>query len=331
MTVAIQFYIPLNEEAFSSLPTSINDYWEWQLTALGISQNWGQYHWVVQTYIHLKASGLNVILTNKLPHEGILITHRDCLKYDFIPTNNLFVVVLLVDRDVPLPYAQLHVTHNPVQKLHLGQPYFYMPPWPQIGLIPRDTKRGEIFTNIVYHGYSENLDEKLRENDFLESIQKLGLSITYSPPAHWHDFSHADVILAIRKLGIQEQYLNKPSLKLYNAWLAGVPAIMGYETSYRAEGKINVNYIEATSTQDVLDALKKLKQNPSLVKELVDAGKKSVELFSTTQTVEKWHDFLAKVIIPRHNAWLHSRSKQMTHRILSRFRTKILWRYPGWF
>jgi len=48
----------------------------------------------------------------------------------------------------------------------------------------------------------------------------------------WPDFREADLILAVRP-GDRRRATNKPASKLVNAWLAGVPALLGPEVAYR--------------------------------------------------------------------------------------------------
>jgi hypothetical protein len=75
----------------------------------------------------------------------------------------------------------------------------------------------------------------------------------------WHDYSDTDVVLAIRELDRDNLWQGKPASKLYNAWHAGVPAILGYVSAFRSERETKLDYLQATSVREVILALKKLK------------------------------------------------------------------------
>lgn len=276
-------------------------------------------------------AGLPVELVNRLPDEGIVMTHIDCLAYGFKPSRKLFLVALLVDREVPHPYAQFHITHNPLQKLHLGLAYRYMPPWPQVGLIPRSPTCGDRFEKIGFFGYPEHLDSHLQDFWFQQVLQNLGLSIVIPPPADWNDFSDVDAVLALRNFGSGNAHLNKPSLKLYNAWMAGVPAILGFETAFRSEGRSGEDYLEATSVDEVLAALRQLKAHPECRANIVRAGKTSVARYTPEATIARWIKLIQDELIPCCREWQSRRYRSWWNHVAGRVREGILWRRPGWF
>jgi hypothetical protein len=47
----------------------------------------------------------------------------------------------------------------------------------------------------------------------------------------WHDYSTDDLVLAVRDL-TEKDALVKPASKLVNAWIAGVPALLGPEPAF---------------------------------------------------------------------------------------------------
>lgn len=59
----------------------------------------------------------------------------------------------------------------------------------------------------------------------------------------------------------QNDYYDKPALKLFNARHAGVPAILDAESAYRAERMSELDYIEVMSVDGTLLALKLLAGN----------------------------------------------------------------------
>jgi hypothetical protein len=324
----IFFYIP--EKFDIPLPEDINMYWNWQTSSNNISPYWGRYHWVLQTYLYFKQHGIECSLVHDLPERGIIITHRDCLDYGHQPTQYLFFVILQVDRTVYHPYGNYHVLHNPLQKTILNLPYIYIPPWPQVSLIPRKDERGLKFEKIGYFGYPENLTNELNSKSFFDNLSKLELILETPSPNNWNCFSDIDAIIAIRNFGKVSKHMNKPSLKMYNAWAAGVPAIMGYERSYRQEGKMNINYLEAVTLQDVYNCLLKLKENIGFRKKIVDNGLFEYKnKYHPSITINKWEEFIFKKIIPAYGLWSRSRLNRDAFLMAGKAREMILWRLLG--
>jgi len=328
----IHFLLPEPESVLAALPRSIDDYWQWQGHAAQITPYWGRYHWVLQTFLFLEQAGLPVRLCNEMPSQGVIVTHCDCVDYGFRPTAQQFLIVLLVDREVPHPRANLHLLHNPLQRLPLGLRHRYMPPWTQVGLVPRDEARGDRFESVGYFGYAENLHPDIVADPFQAEMRRLGLSLTVPPPAAWHDFSDIDCVVAIRNFGREVSHLNKPSLKLFNAWQAGVPAILGHETAYRHEGQPGAGYLEATNTEELMRALQALRDDPARRRALVNHGRQAVQAFGVEPTVARWRALLSEA---SERALDAARSRTALGALgrgaMGAVRERVLWRRPGWF
>lgn len=327
----INFYLPESDESFARLPGSIGDYWDWQSQATGLFPYWGRYHWVLQTYLYLSDAGVRVRLTNRLPDAGVIVTHMDCVEYGLRPSSRQTLVIMLVDRDVPHPHAHLHITHNPVQILPFGMPYRYLPPWPQIGLIPRDPARGRRFEKIGYFGYGHNLDAAIANEAFMGRIAALGLQLVVPGPASWHDFAGIDAIVAIRKFGRGDSFLTKPSLKLLNAWLAGVPAILGHESAYRHEGRPGTGYLEATSPDELLACLATLKEDEARRNAIVAFGREESTRFTPEQTVGRWQRLIQSTIDPLQQRYSPGSLRRMGKVVAGLALERMLWRRPGRF
>ncbi|MFL6696768.1 MAG: glycosyltransferase [Vitreoscilla sp.] len=330
-TDRICFLLPEQDTALAALPRTIADYWQWQSSAAEITPYWGRYHWVLQSYLYLKAAGFPVTLCNEMPSQGVIITHFDCVDYGFRPSPEQILIVLLVDREVPHPRARLHVLHNPLQRLPLGLRHAYMPPWPQVGLVPRDEARADRFETVGYFGYEHNLHSDIVAPAFQEVMHQLGLRLVVPPPSNWHDFSNIDCIVAIRNFGRDVPHFNKPSLKLFNAWLAGVPVILGHETAYRCEGSPGLGYLEATSIAELVTALQVLKDDPLRRRALVEHGRRAVEAFSVERTVERWRRLLSDALAEGPEPRRGSRLATVRRVALEALRERVLWRRPGWF
>jgi hypothetical protein len=327
----IIFLLPETDDVFAKLPRSIDEYWQWQGEAASISPYWGVYHWVLQTYLYLKSAGLRVELHNRMPDRGVIVTHMDCLDYGFRPSAQQYLVVMLVDRDVPHPRAALHVVHNPVQRLQMGLPSRYMPPWPQVGLLARDAAHGDRFEVVGYFGYPHNLDPSLNDARFLDRLAGLGLRMHVPPAAEWHDFRHVDCVLAVRNLGRVQRHLNKPVLKLLNAWLAGVPAVLGHEAAFVEQGSPGRGYLEACSPDEVIASLTALRDDLALRKALVAHGRAAAATYEPPATIERWRRLLLEKVIPAAEARFRRRGDGIASRALMAVRERVLWRTPGRF
>ena len=242
-----------------------------------------------------------------MPDEGIVLAHRDFLDDFFKPNPKLLLVCLRADVDRH-PYAQLHIVQNPYQSIKkspisLWESYF-VPHWPQAALIPRDSNRGVTFENVTFIGNEINLVPEFKNSSWYEELDKLGLKfqkrLTHD---EWNDYSNTDVILAIRSLGRENYWRGKPASKLYNAWHAGIPAILGFETAFETERKSDLDYLEATSLAEVIDALKLLRDDPELRQAMAQNGLVRAKETQPETMVNRWADFLIEVAVPRHKKW----------------------------
>jgi hypothetical protein len=305
-SVPIYFY--LHPQHF---PTDIPDTVEENWSGFGL----GIYAWTVQTYLRLKLNGFPCYLVDQIPDEGIVCIHNNILtRYhpDFKPGKKLLLICLKAESN-PFPYAQIQVVQNPTEVKQLSNSY-YLPHWTQPGLIPRDQNRGKIFENIAFFGHQNNLASELCSPNWQHHLNQLGLN--WLPVInqnswqdyqhlnnHWNDYHQIDAVVAVRCFGKRNLYPNKPATKLYNAWLAGVPAILGYESAYRIEGHPNQNYLEVTSMSQLLSALIQLKQHPKLRQTLVQNGNQQVKNFTPDALTQLWCHFLKTVAIPAYERW----------------------------
>lgn len=121
-------------------------------------------------------------------------------------------------------------------------------------------------------------------------------------PVEWHDYSEADLVLAVRDL-TQKDALVKPASKLVNAWIAGVPALLGPEPAFQKLMQSHLDYIEVATPQAALDAIRKLKHDPNLYRAMILNGQKRAEAFSTVQIAQKWQQALAQPIAELYSKW----------------------------
>jgi hypothetical protein len=307
-TKPIYFYFPHPKLGVSSLPENASSYWQWQCAQPSISpMQSGGCFWTLQTYLYLNDYGFPCQLVAEMPDEDIVVTHRDFLSDTFKPGKNLLLVCLRADVDRH-PYAQLHVVQNPYQaipkrSLELWESHF-IPHWPQPSIIPRDPNRGDTFENVTFLGNEINLVPEFREQTWYDRLNDLGLKFQKKlNHDEWHDYSTTDVILAIRSMGVENDWRGKPASKLYSAWHSGVPAILGHESAFRTERKSDLDYLEATSLEEVIFALSRLKDDRQLRDRMVENGWMRAKETQPAMMVERWQDFLTSVAVPAYQDW----------------------------
>jgi len=293
------FYLPKKDWPLD-MPKSANEPWE--------KFGQGIYCWTLQTYLRLKENGFPCQLVNTLPNEGIVLAHRDSLPYKLKPSKKHLLVCLKADRN-PHPYAQFHIVQNPIETHNLSN-CAYVPLWPQPGLIKRKSSRRTQVRNVAYMGISYNLAPELKGEVWKEALENLDLSWQIRPRNTWHDYSDVDIVLAVRSFQHKDEYLWKPATKLYNCWHAGVPAILGTESAFRAERQGELDYIEVDSLEKTLDALKELKENPDLYQAIIENGKVRSREKSIDAIVEIWKNTFQKVLFNKYENWCEQSNLQ---------------------
>lgn len=307
----IYFYIPQKYWPSNGIPTEPNIYWH--NFGGGITPT--VYAWNVQTYQYLKAEGLSCEMVGSIPNQGIIFASRVHIPEKFKPNSQQLVICLKAENNIH-PYAQIHIVGNDqdmeLNTMLFGDRYlfpgekYYVPHWPQPGLIPRNNNRKNTFKNVAFLGESRNLDAELQTISWENKLNKMGLKwylIDRDRRNCWNDFSYIDVIIAVRNLGGKTHFNWKPALKLYNAWLAGVPAILGKESAFEAERKSELDYIEVNSLDEVLAALKLLKDNPELRQNMIENGFKRSKEYSSAVITNNWKNLIEKKLIPAYLYW----------------------------
>lgn len=309
----VTFYLP---EAEAGVPATIDEFWAWQTTRTDLSPWWGRYHWVLQSYLRLNAAGYPCRISHRLPDEGIVISHRDCFPSNLHPSRRQLLVSLQVDRSAGHPYAQVQVVHRPGQTMDSRRLSFYLPPWPQVSLLPREESRAERFENVAFVGYANNLDPVFRSTEFAGALSQLGLRLIEPGPAHWHDFREVDAVLAIRHLG-RVDVGHKSAIKLVNAWTAGVPEVLGFELGYREARRSPLDYLEATTPAEALYALRRLAWDPELRWRMVQNGRERAAAYAPDVLTHRWASFIDEVCRPMWERWCEERRFRLACRFES--------------
>ncbi|NEO53874.1 MAG: hypothetical protein F6K54_12765 [Okeania sp. SIO3B5] len=287
----IYFYLP-QENWRNDMPDKPDVYWE--------EFGHGMYAWTLQTYLYLKADGFLCSLVDTIPNEGIVVGHRDSFPYKLRPTAKILMVCIKADRN-PHPYAQLHIVQNP-QDAKKSKNSYYMAHWRQPGLIPRSSERGDRFENIGYFGINSNLAPELKAASWSKQLEELGLNWQIIPRNRWYDYSNVDAVVAVRNFQEQD-YTEKPATKLYNAWHAGVPAILGKESAFQSERKNEFDYFEVASLDDAITVLKRLKDNPKISQKVRENSQIRAKEVNPQSVLMQWRSFLTNIASIEYQRW----------------------------
>jgi hypothetical protein len=265
----------------------------------------GKYNWTVKTYGILSQLGFPCRLTHELPDEGIIITHREFFKNTMIPNNRQLFVCVVADY-WRHPFAQLHTVQNPRDPLLVqaspSWPAAFIPLWTESGLKPRDPARGDLFENVRYFGLPPRLAPQLHSEKFAARLREHGFNFRVVTRDRWDDYSDTDAVLAVRSFA-QVSWHKFPPSKLYNSWIAGVPALLGRESAYQAERRSEYDYFEVHSADEVLETLLRLRGDPALRAAVARNCAERAAGVNPARIAEIWTTFLTTVAAPAWQDW----------------------------
>ncbi len=273
--------------------------------------------WILQTYLRLQESGFSCQLVSEMPEEGVLVAYRYSLPYEAKPPADLLWVCVKGDQN-PHPYAPIHIVQNACEvdspalqiqsvdedRYLLPSKRFYLPHWPQAGVIPRSAERGDRFENVAYFGITYNLAPELCQLEWQQQLKEMGLNWRREKERdRWNDYSEVDAILAVRSFNNSTDYPWKPASKLFNAWNAGVPAILGRESAFRGERKSELDYLEVNSYPETVNALKRLRDDTQFRQAMIDNCRQRAQDITPENITKRWQDFLLNTCLPAYEEW----------------------------
>jgi len=291
----IYFYYP-DGEIGDSIPESQGHY---------VPNRPGKYVWTVKTYGILKSHGFDCVLTNLMPQAGVIITHREFLP-DYSKPNSRQLFVCVVADTQRHPFAQIHLVQNPgdalLKKPTPLWPAAFMPHWTESGLRPRDPARGTKLTNVAYFGLEARLAPQLRSANFSRLMKQRGFEFRIIEPDRWHDYTDIDAVLAVRSFAAVPFYKH-PATKLYNTWLAGVPALLGHESAFQTERRNVHDYFEVGSINQIIETLEKLRDDSALRAAVEQNCAERAPLVSPEHIATHWITFCEEIAISALAAW----------------------------
>jgi hypothetical protein len=268
----------------------------------------GSSSWIVQTFLQLKLRGLDVHLVPEYVAGQICVVSREeLMKRQLMKCLPFQSYLVVCQQDRPRPFICEHrVVQNQLNILSATD--HFLPHWAQPDLRSRERTRGNRIETLVFKGRWYYLPEPFKTPEFVTKMNSLGVHFSVLPDyevdlSDWQDYSKADVLLAIRNN--PQMYLDsKPPTKLINAWLAGCPALLGPEPAYQALRKSELDYIEVQSVDDVIAALQRLRETPSLYQAMIENGYQRSQQFSSDRIAHLWRDLLAGEIARGYERWV---------------------------
>lgn len=293
----------------------------------------GELSWVAQTYLRLRAAGYPVALSSTPPESGLVVfhaKHKHALARAANGRNGLIFVAIRADNSSPL-LADFEVLQS--GRFADDRNRFWIPFWPQPGLLARDPARGTSLRCVAYMGRIENLHPEFRGEQWRRAVAEMGLEwvlrevrfqrgsssrsggsrrspARFDGPERidWENYRTLDAVIAVRP---HEPHLAfaKPASKLINAWRAGVPALVGPEFACREVRRSPDDFLEVAGASEALTALRRLRDDPELYSRIVAAGRERAPDFSFAALTDRWAELLF-VTVPQRLAagalpWSH--------------------------
>ncbi len=250
---------------------------------------WAIYHW-------MKRLGARATFGYEPVEGAINIVHGQVARglLTSVDFKRSYIVGIRADYR-PFGYGHFEVVQN--TRTARGRKVF-MPLFPQPGLIPRDARRDGV-RNVCVSGRVEN---SICANELEEGMKAMGLEFVFRGVGQWQNMREVDVLLGIRSL-TRKKYNDKPATKLFNAWLAGIPFIGGYDSAFSQVGRPGENYLRVSSSSELITAVSALRDDSDLYARIVNNGKKAVEAYTAENTARRWLDFLETRVVPAYMKW----------------------------
>jgi hypothetical protein len=275
----------------------------------------GERAWILQTYLRLVRAGFPAELSATPPADGIIVFHAKqarALRSQWRRLQHAVLLGVRADNREPL-IADFEVVQN--GRFVDAQRRFFVAHWPQPALVPRDGSRRATIRRIAFKGFEQNLHPDFRSAAWQEFLAGRGIewevdAVPFAGAAtdrlgtNWPDFRQVDLLLAIRPDN-RHLWTSKPATKLINAWLAGVPALLGPEHAYRELRRSELDYLEVGSLEEAKAAVLRLLERPDLYQSMVENGRDRGAEFTAEATLSRWMSLLSLKIpdlSPRHSS-----------------------------
>lgn len=274
--------------------------------------------WIVQTYLRLKELNLDVHISDSWPDEGAVVLLSDkeslqSLKSNFSKLNKqVTIITIRADEIQWRPFlADIEIVQNGM--FANNRDCFFIPHWPQPGIIKRDPKREQKIENVVFKGGKGSLDSIFYSRRWYSELEKRNLNFICSTEhtlTAWADYYEADLTLAVRpQFGDKYKRSDKPASKLVNSWFAEVPALLGEEYPFKELKKSDFDYLEVKTLEQAIQAIDLLIGDKELYQKMVQNGIQRSKEFSSSKIAEQWRKLLFEVVPERRKDLLYKRSR----------------------
>jgi hypothetical protein len=261
----------------------------------------GERAWILQTYTRLAKAGHPVELIDRPQSTGVLVFHAkqtEALMRHWRRWSHSTLLAVRADHSES-HLADFEIVQNRVWED--DERRFFVPFWPQPGLRPRDRARGERIDRVAFKGFRNNLHPGFAGPELREALRQRGIeleidavdyrgAVTDTLALRWSDYREVDVVLAVRPAN--GRHTDKPASKLYNAWRAGVPAVLGPDPAFRELRTDPLDYIEVTTVAEALAAIDRLRDEPGLYRAMVEHGRSRAAAFTPDSIRDRWVDLL---------------------------------------
>lgn len=281
--------------------------------------------WVLRTCYELRQAGADITLSATPRRDAINIGDIRQIGRKGRGLQTFFLIPRGDGHDPSL--ANYTVLQN--FSLTSARPSVPIPIWPQPGIIPRDPARGARIEVLSFKGADHHLDARFRNDAFLAALAEEGVQLQVGVQSEvaggqqWADYRETDLVLAVRNLTDYVASI-KPASKLTNAWFAQVPALLGPEPAYAEVGTNGEDYIEISHPEDVLAAVRHLRDVPGAYEAMVARGRDKCGAFDNAALVAQWITLLNGSVAEAFERW---QRKSALARILEV--VGMLWREPA--
>jgi len=270
----------------------------------------GERAWVLQTYLRLRSAGFESELDERIPPDGLVLFHskHEALVRRGLPARGAPVLVGIRADNREALTAEFELVQN--GKFAKSGRRIWAPHWPQPGLVARDASRGASVRRVAYKGFLANLHPAFHGERWRSFLDRLGVewvvdarpfessTATDRAALDWSDFSAVDLILAVRMPDRKTDF-SKPATKLVNAWLAGVPALLGKEYAFRELRHTELDYVEIDPHDPLVPAeraVERLAGDPELFRAMVENGRQRAREFDVAAVTSRWIELLGTTL-----------------------------------
>ena len=142
---------------------------------------------------------------------------------------------------------------------------------------------------VIFVGDRHQLDPALTAPEFTAALRAMEVTfdvIDKSRVPEWGDYRDADLVLALRPPGTAVRL--KPPSKLINAWLAGVPALVGPEPAYQRLRSDESDFVEVHGAAEALAAIARLQREPEQYERMLRRCDERAPEFCAGKIAAQW-------------------------------------------